>query len=511
MPRVRDRDMKALLCLLAIVFIVNLIGFPREEYQADLRAARFETVSLINNGSLAIPESIATGFGHSERGQFFYQNTARNESFSKYGIINGLIYIPPLLVEKWYTGELPYRSGNRAIFLNFYNLVLSLASAAYLYGIARKYTSSTPIIFIYILTAFYCTFWWNYLRAQNFEIYQTLFLLAAYYHLTAYSAPPGRGARARPESHLILAGIFLSALILAKLFYAILLPGVFLFIAVQEWHRADKRLAIPLRFAWLGLPLACALGLTLALDFYKFGSAFSTGYDQWGQRGKPIFSGNFLAGFGGFLFDPQYSIFLYFPILTLALPGYRRFFARFPYDGLLFSCMGATLLLVESNMIEWRGTWGYGPRYLLAVLPLVSLPFIQTLELLAVNLRKRWAMACSAFMALFLLYTFHMQLNVNALPFFTYFQVQSLFTRFHDPKIDEYFASRDFGSINADIIAYKAGGPWVVDDDLAQALTPESRASLRQFIIRLTPPNYYFWPGPPLPPPSSPSSTSRPK
>ena len=47
---------------------------------------------------------------------------------------------------------------------------------------------------------------WNYLRAQTFEIYVTLFMLGLYYHLVS-GLDPGRVAGDRvASSHLLAAG-----------------------------------------------------------------------------------------------------------------------------------------------------------------------------------------------------------------------------------------------------------------------------------------------------------------
>lgn len=102
--------------LIAFVFVVNFFSMPREEYIADPMAMRCETVSLINNRSLEIPGSLAQSFG--ERGQFFVENVTKEKWYCKYGILNSVMYLPVLAIQKWYEGGVKYFSPTRVIYLN---------------------------------------------------------------------------------------------------------------------------------------------------------------------------------------------------------------------------------------------------------------------------------------------------------------------------------------------------------------------------------------------------------
>jgi hypothetical protein len=82
------------------------------------------------------------------------------------------------------TGGLTFESDN-TFCLNLFNLVLSVAAAAYLALLARRYTTSNATMSIFVIASFYSTFWWNYLRAQTFETYVTLFMLAFYFHFVS--------------------------------------------------------------------------------------------------------------------------------------------------------------------------------------------------------------------------------------------------------------------------------------------------------------------------------------
>lgn len=492
-----------LVWVLLSVFLIGFISMPREEYIADPMAVRCETVSLINKGNLAVPEEISSGFG--DKGQYFFENPVTHKRYSKYGIGNSLMNVPPLLVEKLYNGKLPYFSGSRVIFLNIFNLILSVASAWYLFLIASRYTKSTSVVIFYVLTALYCTYWWNYLRAQNSEIYQALFMLGFYYHITSlFRHFDPKGIEVRTEwRQLFLAGLFLGMLILVKTVYVILIPITFLWIMLFELYRprlnfktssAHIYKTLSYIMFWVFIPVACALFILLAVNAYKFGSPFETGYGQWQERGKPIFSGNLLAGMYGMLFDVQGSIFMAFPILGFAIFSFPIFFKKYPADTLLFLVMGTVLFLLHAKFLNYLGTWGYGPRYMLAILPLLSLPFIQTLEFLLSHLRRWWAVSCLMMMILSLIYSCSLQLNVNALPFFAFFKLQGLFSSAHDSAIDRYFTSHSFGAINGDLLDYKAGKSWQVLEMIAPRLTPQQLEDVKNIVNQEISSNYYWWP-----------------
>ena len=165
------------------VVFVNFLTMPAEEYDGDGASVRIAPVTLINTGKWAVPADRASMFG--ERGAYFYQNASGNW-YSKYGILNMLLYVPILQLQKCVMGELDDASDDASpFFLNLFNLFLSCSTAYYLVLIMRRYTTSVATVWIFVLSALYATFWWNYLRAQTFEIYVTLFMLGLYYHLVS--------------------------------------------------------------------------------------------------------------------------------------------------------------------------------------------------------------------------------------------------------------------------------------------------------------------------------------
>ena len=178
--------------------------------------------------------------------------------------------MPILQLQKCVTGELDDASDDASpFFLNLFNLFLSCSTAYYLVLIMRRYTTSVATVWIFVLSALYATFWWNYLRAQTFEIYVTLFMLGLYYHLVSGLDRKRVAGDRVASSHLLAAGIFFGALCLSKNVYVILLPvvaGTTCSGAIEESRRGRRR-ATPASSFFFKVPLVLAAAGSSALPY----------------------------------------------------------------------------------------------------------------------------------------------------------------------------------------------------------------------------------------------------
>jgi hypothetical protein len=481
---------RLVLLLIAFVVVVNFATMPAEEYRGDAMAVRVETTGLLNRGQWAVSPDVAQQLG--VRGQYFYQK-ANGVFYPKYGLLNTLIYAPCLWLEKIVTGHLTVESDN-TLCLNLFNIVLSCATAAYLALLARRHTRSNAITSIFVIASLYSTFWWNYLRAQTFEIYVTLFLVAFYYHFV--SAWNCRQPQRRHRQFLI-AALYLGFLCLSKTVYVALLPVIIAFFALTRRRREDRpgseiknRFAGSLRFFWL--PMAIFLCILLAANDYKFGSPFSTGYSQWSREAQP-FTANILPALIGFVASKQGSLFLHFPVLLFALIGWPIFFKKHRAEAGLILSLGAVLLLINSAFTNWRGESCYGPRYLLPVAPLLGLPFVNFLSWTRGLQSKigRWTMGGVA--AASLTYSLVLQIAVNSLPFFFWYDLKAVIKEKTPGRAEDYLRSHQFGTINIDFVRYAAGSSSRFRRDFVSQLEPGQFVALEGLKMEMQL-NYYWFP-----------------
>jgi len=490
-PQTRS-SLRVVVPMVLFVLFVNFLTMPAEEYAGDAASTRIAAVTLINTGKWAVPADKASTFG--ERGQYFYQN-ASGEWYSKYGILNMLLYVPILQLQKCVMGELGDAS---PFFLNLFNLVFSCATACYLVLIVRRYTRSLATVWIFVLSAFYATFWWNYLRAQTFEIYVTLFLLGFYYHLMSGLDWERLEADRAGNSHLLAAGIFLGALCLSKNVYLILLPvlaGVFAL--VHFWNPlADglrhQRRRLFCYLLWFWVPLGLLLCLMLGSNAYRFGSPFNTGYTQWIQENR-LFTANIVPALRGFLFSKQRSIFLNFPLVIFALPGWPAFSKQHRLDAIIALLFGVVLLVINSAFRNWQGASCYGPRYLLPVAPILSLPFVHVLGWLARSPDKIYKLAIRGLIAGALLYSSVLQVEVNTMPFFFWYSLKGTFDNQRTGEPIDYLNSHHFGTINGDFLIYLKSGSSPFKDQVIDHLTSDEEDNMDTLEDSTTTSNYYWF------------------
>jgi hypothetical protein len=492
--------------IVTLVVAINFLTMPAEEYLGDADAVRAETIALLNTGKWAVPVDLAKTYG--DRGQYFVQN-AKGNYYPKYGVFNTLIYLPPLWLEKIATGDLVINSTIRVWFLNLLNVALSGATAFYLILLARRYTRCRPerqsngskaIAAIFVLTSLYSTFWWNYLRAQTFEIYHTLFLLAFFYHfVVALDRDGANKSQRQRDIQFLTAAILFGALCLSKSVYVVLLPGIIWAFAqrtmsiltlARNLHPHLNPLSAPpsrdpgadqplpshgsasaqrqvrvigkrqvlskqLLFFWL--PVAILLCLLAWTNWYKFDSPFATGYTQWQKESRLFTKANIFPALRGFLFSPHHSVFLHYPPLFFALAGWPILFKRHKVDATVAVLSGIALLLVCSMFVNWRGQSSYGPRYLLPILPILSLPFITYLEWLAQLSNKIAKLFLAGATAILLSYSMLLQICVNTLPFFFFYSLSNVLDDKQHTRASHYLRSRQFGTIERDFLLYQFG------------------------------------------------------
>lgn len=440
----RSSDALTLAATLAVAFTVLVLTMPEFIYTGDPMAIRASTIRWLETGRLDVPGEYAESFG--DKGQYFFENPRTGKWYPKFGILNTFLYAPPLFLERLTAGPLGFDDGldsvlwqRRCWWLNVYNITLSLILAVYLYRTARHVAAPPGVAMTYVLLVFFGTFLWTYLRAQTTELFQVLFFSAAQFHVVRLCPKPGQaGTDTRVSFHIAMAATFVGLLMLVKIAYVVLLPPALFVVCAAgyhaaHWHggRPGHRLVL-----YAVLPLLTASVLLLAGNWYRFGSPWATGYGQWTAE-RALFTSQPAEGLVGFIIDPQKSVFLYFPVLLLAVFGMRSFWRQWPLP-FAFACLSFLFMyLLCSWFVNWRGDWCLGPRYLLFVLPALGLP-------LTVLFRPE--ARCPGFVRLFSggilvasLLTVNSPMSIHGESFFSAFEAQIRFPKSVREEIRPYF------------------------------------------------------------------------
>jgi hypothetical protein len=489
--------------LLALVCAVNVALMPAGFVGGDSICWHEEARSLLRNGRLSVDAELAQRTG--EPGEFFVLNDVDHQWYSKHGITNSLIAIPPVWAERLATGRIPSPGEMpNLLVVNLYNIVLSLALCAVLYAITGWYSRRVATRMVFTLACMYATYLWYYQRAQMSEVYQALLFCAAFASLILFlrelrsredplarEDPLGR----RATVALLGAWALVGMLVLCRLLFALAIPIVFAGVAceIASMPRDRRRSVASALAPWMILPPIAILGALAWVDHVKFGSMWLTGYHQWKPR-ECLLTGRLADGVWGFLFDPRFSILLHFPVLVFAIAGFREFFARHRTDAIVAIFALVVFLCVTGMIPVWRGEWTYGPRYMLFLLPVASLPALCFFD----GLIDRWGTRRSTWLAaaaaLVLGYSTYIQLQVNRCEFFLYYFVRDTIPTPLDDELIKYFYGHPLGTICSDLLEHRADPENLPFFPAIQKATTEPRAkAYREILVKLMRHDNFYW------------------
>lgn len=454
-----SRSRTTLAVLLLFVGAVNVLCMPSIFWVGDPSAWREESRAMLR-GELAVDSAFARNYG--ETGQYFVENASGAEPrwYSKYGVTNALMSLPPTLVDRWYNGA-PRGAGEQPdlLIFNLYQVCLTLLVSWALFRLAGRYTTSDATRVIYVLAVLYATHLWYFQRAQSSEIYQVLFYLVWFGAFVRYlrairqsESTPAPSVR----SSLLTAWTCAGVLVLTRVLYGLLLPVMLITTAVAIWGLGPTRRRITMiREAVHLVPSACLVILVLGwVNWLKFGSPLLTGYHVWHPEAHWARLDTW-DGVYGYLFDMRASIFLYFPVLVFALAATRRFYRTHPIDTLVMWTSFGVFFLFLGKTPSWLGGWTYGPRYLLFALPVLSLPFLTWVDGI---LDGPWSMhnwlAATVTLAT-LTYSGYLTERQNRLDFFVHLRVSEPLEPFRDKATEHYFHGHHQGWISSDLIAHR--------------------------------------------------------
>ncbi len=521
---------------------LHVATMPKQLYPGDAFSARAAAASLLTTGDVGIGYDRKPAFRPflTQRGQYFYENEAKRQFFSKYGIGYTLLYIPPLMIEKALTGSLDLLakdSPSIVPILDLYAVLLAVLSTIYLYRIAALYSQRTWMCITFVLLSFYATYLWHYLRAPAFECLQIPAFLGFYFHAVRFVRARTDGPEHGGWRHLLAATLWVGAMVSMKFSFALSLAA--LWAAALYAGRGDAwppiRLATNLRNDWrryllfLALPTLLIAIALLTVNSYKFGSPLNTGYGQWIDESgvaRAHFALNVFPGaFSGvFVMPGNGNIFIHYPLLIFALAGLPRFVRARPQEAILLGLVAISGIGALLFFSYWRGEWGYGPRYFLFFLVVASLPFMATCEWLIEHGRSAVGLAGALLIASVLAGSIYLQVCINSLHYFTYYYLEAFFSQVsvsidrqlptqipkqhRDALAARIEAQRDAsrryfqgtfhrGLIHADLMAFeRSGTPFPPLEAMQELLPPGQRSrfleDVRPHLNDLARSNYYF-------------------
>jgi hypothetical protein len=178
----------------------------------------------------------------------------------------------------------------------------------------------------------------------------------------------------KPAGRVAAASLFLAVTGLTKVTSLVFAPAFVLAVLADRSVRGPRR-----RQAAVVLigGIAFAAAVHFGWNAHRFGSPFDFGYD-WGETipvlpARTFAPGEIPRGIAVLLFTPGKSLFLWAPVLVLALLNARRSWERERALTVGIAAALATGLLLYGGYLFVEGGYSHGPRHLVPIVPLLTL------------------------------------------------------------------------------------------------------------------------------------------
>jgi hypothetical protein len=267
-----------------------------------------------------------------------------NTPYSFYGIGMSLLMAPPY----WVAERLHQDAGVFVMSVNA-AVVAGIAVTVFALGLVTRATALQS------------------LAAAAFTVFGTLLLP---YVATGFAEPSvalaiALGLIGVQTNRPVVAGAAAGLALLMRVDSAFLVVPV---LGVATWVAGARSWQAAMRFCVALMPAAI---ITAGYDTLRFGAPWRTGYFY------ATFNHPLAAGLYGLLFSPAAGLFIYVPLLPLALVGLFLAMRRLPLLASTALVLLALRILVYAVWFGWSAYWAWGPRYLVPAMPVLAVGLIE--------------------------------------------------------------------------------------------------------------------------------------
>lgn len=367
-------------CLYALSSSGNAFRIP-DEFEVY-----FQAEHLIDAGNISVPQTLAirqpvvvNGRVVGTQSVFFGKVGKDGQPYAPYGPLGAVLAVPHHLAGRalaYVTGvpRLPAGKGLAWVILVGGVTMLTSATAAALavagfYRAALARSTPAPAALILSLLLGGATVLWPYGATLYSEAWQAAALVWA-----AALLLEARAGRPRARARVIAAALFLAVAGLTKVTALVFAPAFVLAVLVDRSLSKRTRREVAVTLA-IGIILAAAIHIRW--NQYRFEAPFDFGYD-WSETipvppARAFVVTDVPRGLALLLVSPGKSVFVWAPVLVLAVAGARRLWQR---DRALAAGIAAATgvgLVFYGAYLFPEGGYSHGPRNLVPILPLMLL------------------------------------------------------------------------------------------------------------------------------------------
>ncbi len=384
----KGTDRTLAFALFLFLLSIYLLTYSGSFHSSDGQAMFSVAESMVRRGEYDINQIRWMGL---QQGTF----GTDGELYCRKGLASSLVALPLV----WLGMVVPFWGVvQTAMLLNV--IVTALTGVLVLLYVRRLgYASSTAVATALVLGL--GTLAWPYAKYFFSEPLTGLCLLAAAYGLLHLTSTQVRWPNLWPAA---FSGFWLGLAIAARFANAVLIPlylGALVFHIWRrdeliDWSAIRAKPSRLLSTSWrevctFALPILLWGAIIVAYNYLRFGNPLTTGYLP-----EESFSAPWLTGILGLLASPGRGIIFFCPVLVACIPAVPSFFRRHRLEAMLLLLVSISYLLLYGKWFMWHGGFAWGPRFLVPILPLLTI----TLSPLIESLKGRWLAAFCALLGL---------------------------------------------------------------------------------------------------------------
>lgn len=245
--------------------------------------------------------------------------------------------------------------------------ILCAAGAAFLYLILRLiFLQPVRSALASVLIFCFCSYYWSYTRIIFDGVLCSVLLAAGTLALFLFAREPDK------DRLLIAAFASFGFGVITRLSMVLPIVAAAIYLLLIETRR--RRL---FRTAGMAVGvLAPFVAWQLYYNHLRTGNPFLSPVQMPQYEPANGLHGQLAVGLAGLLFSPGKSIFVYCPIALLSVMVMGWFWKTHRNEAAFVSAVSLSWLLLHAKLNSWYGAWGWGPRHLVTIAPLLALPFL---------------------------------------------------------------------------------------------------------------------------------------
>ncbi len=242
----------------------------------------------------------------------------------------------------------------------------SAGAAPLFFAILRRhYGQGTRQSFLATCTLMFSTYLWTYSRNLFDGVLCATLLLASWFFLLEY-------AQTNERRHLVCAVLFLGVGFITRITMLLAIVASFLYLAGVARAMPAHRWRVNYTVAMVTL-----LPFVVWQSWYnhlRTGIFYLSPVQTARFTPNNALDGRLVEGLAGLLCSPGKSLWVYVPLLAISVLMFKRFSREHKAEALYVASLSILWLLVHAKLRSWYGSWGWGPRHFVTIIPIALLP-----------------------------------------------------------------------------------------------------------------------------------------